>query len=101
VLPHPEKLVFVDSQGAPLRRSNFQRRVWEPLRKAAKLPERTRFHDLRHPAASALLGAGQDVATVSGTLGHSGPHVTMRVYAHALPSRKREAADRIDAPYGS
>jgi integrase len=101
VLPHPERLVFTDRQGAPLRRSNFHRRVWVPLRNAAKLPAGTRFHDLRHAAASALLGAGRDVATVAGTLGHSGPHVTLRVYAHALPSRKREAAAKVDSLYGA
>jgi integrase len=49
----------------------------------------------------ALLGAGQDVATVSGTLGHSSPAITLRVYSHALPSRKREAAERLDRLYGA
>src|SRR5262249_17511643 len=63
VLPHPERLVFTDGQGAPLRRSNFHRRVWTPLRDAAGLPEGCRFHDLRHACASALLAAGVDVAT--------------------------------------
>ena len=61
---------------------------------------RYRFHDLRHAAASALLGAGQDVATVAGVLGHSSPAVTLRVYAHALPNRMREAATAVDALYG-
>jgi len=64
------------------------------------LPKGSRFHDLRHAAASALLGAGQDVATVAGVLGHSSPAVTLRVYAYALPSRMREAAAAIDALYG-
>jgi integrase len=74
--------------------------VWTPIRNAAKLPKGTRFHDLRHAAASALLGAGQDVATVAGILGHSSPAVTLRVYSHALPSRMREAADAVDTLYG-
>ena len=52
------------------------------------------------PVASALLGAGQDVATVPGILGHSSPAVTLRVYSHALPSRMREAADAVDTLYG-
>ena len=98
--PHPGCLLFRDSKGAPLRRSNFHRRVWTPIRNAAKLPKGTRFHDLRHAAASALLGAGQDVATVAGILGHSSPAVTLRVYSHALPSRMREAADAVDTLYG-
>ena len=44
---------------------------------------------------------GQDVATVSATLGHSSPAVTMAVYAHALTSKKAEAAARMDALFGS
>lgn len=101
VVPHPERLLFTDALGAPLRRSNFHRRVWAPLRNAAALPKGCRFHDLRHACASALLAAGVDVATVSGTVGHSSPAVTMRIYSHALPSRMREAAARVDALYGA
>ncbi len=98
--PHPGRLLFSDANGAPLRRSNFHRRVWTPIRDAANLPKGTRFHDLRHAAASALLGAGQDVVTVAGVLGHSSPAVTLSIYSHALPSRMREAADVVDALYG-
>jgi integrase len=98
--PHPGRLLFRDAKGAPLRRSNFHRRIWTPIRDAARLPKGSRFHDLRHAAASALLGAGQDVATVAGVLGHSSPAVTLRVYAHALPNRMREAATAVDALYG-
>lgn len=100
-IPHPNTLVFTDAVGGPLRPSNFRRRVWEPLRTAAKLPEGCRFHDLRHAHASALLASGVDLTTVSGLLGHSDSSVTLRTYAHALPSRKREAAEKIDALYGS
>ncbi len=98
--PHPGRLLFRDANGAPLRRSNFHRRVWTPIRAAAKLPKGTRFHDLRHAAASALPGAGQDVTTVAGVLGHSSPAVTLRIYSHALPSRMREAATVVDELYG-
>jgi integrase len=99
--PLPGNLLFSDANGQPLRRSNFHRRVWVPIRDKAKLPKGTRFHDLRHAAASALLGAGMDVATVAGTLGHASPNVTLRVYAHALPDRMREAAQQIDAIYAA
>ena len=38
--------------------------------------------------------------TVAAMLGHNSPAVTMRVYAHALESKKAEAAARMDALFG-
>lgn len=46
-----------------------------------------RPHDLRHWAASWMLANGAPVAWVSAQLGHAGPGVTWRVYAHVVPSR--------------
>jgi len=37
--------VFTAPGGMPLRRSNFQRRVWQPLKRKAKLPAKLRLHD--------------------------------------------------------
>ena len=37
-----------------------------------------RLHDLRHFTATQLIGAGVDVRTVAGRLGHSDPSVTLR-----------------------
>ncbi len=51
-----------------------------------------RFHDLRHSVATTLLGAGYDLAIVAGRLGHRDPTITLRVYAHALEERDRQAA---------
>jgi integrase len=51
-----------------------------------------RFHDLRHAVATTLLGAGYDLATVAGRLGHRDPVITLRVYSHALIERDRQAA---------
>ncbi|MGP8182082.1 MAG: tyrosine-type recombinase/integrase [Acidimicrobiales bacterium] len=52
-----------------------------------------RLHDLRHFTATQLIGAGVDVRTVAGHLGHSDPSVTLRVYSHALEERDRAAAE--------
>jgi integrase len=52
-----------------------------------------RLHDLRHFTATQLIGAGVDVRTVAGRLGHSDPSVTLRVYSHALEERDRAAAN--------
>ena len=97
-IPHGTALVFEAPNGGPIRRSNWHRRVWVPIRKAAGL-DSLRYHDLRHAAASALLGAGIDVATTAAILGHSSPAVTLRVYSHSIPSRQREAAAKLDALY--
>jgi len=51
-----------------------------------------RLHDLRHFAASTLLGAGVPVKTVSGRLGHANAATTLNVYAHFLESSDAEAA---------
>lgn len=51
-----------------------------------------RFHDLRHFTATQLIGAGIDVRTVAGRLGHADPSITLRVYSHALEERDRAAA---------
>lgn len=52
-----------------------------------------RLHDLRHFTATQLIGAGVDVRTVAGRLGHSDPSLTLRTYAHVLEERDREAAN--------
>ena len=62
------------------------------VRDALGLQE-VRLHDLRHFTATQLIGAGVDVRTVAGRLGHSDPSVTLRVYSHALEERDRAAAD--------
>ena len=54
-----------------------------------------RLHDLRHFAATRLLGAGVPVRTVSGRLGHSNASTTLGVYGHFLEASDRDAADAL------
>jgi integrase len=51
-----------------------------------------RLQDLRHFTATQLIGAGVDVRTVAGRLGHSDPSLTLRVYSHVIEERDRAAA---------
>ncbi|MFF4392300.1 tyrosine-type recombinase/integrase [Streptomyces sp. NPDC001552] len=44
------------------------------------------MHALRHFYASVLLDAGENIKAVAEYLGHSGPGLTLRVYAHLMPS---------------
>ena len=61
------------------------------MRNAIGAP-RVRLHDLRHFTATQLIGAGVDVRTVAGRLGHSDPSVTLRVYSHFIEERDVAAA---------
>jgi integrase len=56
---------------------------------------RITFHQLRHTSATLLINAGENVRTVSARLGHSNTSTTMNIYAHALKSADRNAADKI------
>jgi len=64
--------------------------------KAAGLPA-LRFHDLRHSAATLLLGEGVHPKIVSEMLGHSKIAMTMDLYSHVTPTMQRQAADTMDA----
>lgn len=50
------------------------------------------FHSLRHFSATQLIAAGVDIRTVATRLGHADPSITLRVYAHALEQKDKEAA---------
>ena len=55
------------------------------------------MHAARHYYASALLEDGVNVRAVAEYLGHHDPDLTLRVYAHLMPSsedRARQAVDR-------
>lgn len=54
-----------------------------------------RLHDLRHYVATHLLGAGVDVRTVAGRLGHRDASTTLNVYSHFLPEADRHAAEAL------
>jgi integrase len=80
---HPDGLVFCDTQGGPLRKSNLLRRSFLPLLKRARLPA-IRFHDLRHTAATLLLARGVHPKIVQERLGHSQISLTLDTYSHVL-----------------
>lgn len=97
--PHPESWIFPDLRGGPLRRNNFNRRSWQPLRERIGL-EGVRFHDLRHSAATLLLSAGVHPKIVQERLGHATVAITLDTYSHVIGSLQRDAADRLDDVLG-
>ncbi len=52
------------------------------------------MHALRHFYASVLLDAGESIKAVSEYLGHSDPGLTLKVYAHLMPSSRDRARAR-------
>lgn len=54
---------------------------------------RIRLHDLRHALVTDWLAGGEDPRTVMGRVGHSSLQILSR-YAHFVPAKDREAADR-------
>ena len=54
------------------------------------------IHELRHSAASLLLGAGVPLKVVSEYLGHSNVSTTGDLYAHVLPAQFAEVARTVD-----
>ncbi len=89
-------LVFVDTDGKPIRRTNLRKRSFLPLLRRAGLP-RIRLHDLRHTAATLHLLQGTHPSVVQHMLGHARVSITLDVYSHVLPTLGKEAAQRIDA----
>lgn len=97
---HDVPWVFCDSRGGPIHKSNLLRRSFKPLLKKAGLPE-IRFHDLRHTAATLLLGKGVHPKIVQERLGHSSITLTLDTYSHVMPSMQREAASKLDELFGA
>jgi integrase len=56
-----------------------------------------RFHDLRHTAATLLLGRGINPMNVSAMLRHARIAITLQLYSHVTPHMQQEAADAMDA----
>ena len=58
------------------------------------------LHQLRHLYSSALLAGGVDIRALSEYLGHHDPAVTLRIYAHLMPSARGRALRAIEAALG-
>lgn len=91
----PQALVFTSPAGAPLRSSNFRRRVWDPACSRVGLAGKTP-HILRRTCTTLLLGEGASVKDVQAQLGHSTAMLTVDTYAAFMASHADELAGRLD-----
>lgn len=71
---------------------------WPMARVACGL-QHVRLHDLRHSAASAMVNAGIDLATVGAVLGHKSAASTKR-YSHWATARLADAVGKIGRKVG-
>ncbi len=88
-----QDLVFSNIYGGYLDPGNTLR-IFHKLVEEAGLPH-LRFHDLRHSAATILLGMGVHPKVVQELLGHSKIGITMDIYSHILPSMQQEAMGKM------
>ena len=87
-------IVFSNRIGGFLSVQHVRKTFREMLCKA-DLPI-IRFHDLRHSAATILVGMGVHMKQIQNLLGHSSITITMDRYAKALPSMQREMMKQVD-----
>jgi integrase len=87
-------LVFCNIYGGYLDPAHLRQR-FDKLLKDEGLPD-VRFHDLRHSAATILLGMGVPAKVVQEILGHSQISMTMDIYSHVLPDMQQQAMNKMD-----
>lgn len=91
-------LVFTATGGAPIRWSNFRRRVWLPALERVALGH-VRFHDLRHTHAAWLVAANEHPKLIQSRLGHAAITTTLDTYGHLMDGLDEDAADRLDEAF--
>ncbi|MFF0623596.1 tyrosine recombinase XerC [Streptomyces sp. NPDC004296] len=109
-----KRLIFTAQGGNHVWRPSLNEEAWKPALAAAgviPVPEDKRdgyqaarehgMHALRHFYASALLDGGENIKAVSEYLGHSNAALTLRIYAHLMPSSKERTRAAIATVYGA
>ncbi|MEU2798700.1 site-specific integrase [Streptomyces sp. NPDC007117] len=102
------RLLFTNTANGVVWRSNFNIQEWKPALALAGLipgPQDGKYesarehgmHALRHFYASVLLDAGESIKAVSQYLGHTDPALTLRVYAHLMPTSRERTQAAIDS----
>ena len=89
-------LLFPTGNGTPMAHADVQRTFKAALARAG-VPNRIRIHDLRHTAATNLIAAGVDIATVQYILGHRTSAVLLDIYSHHHADRNRAAVEKVEA----
>lgn len=88
--------IFATRSGRPISCHNLINRSWIPLLKKAGIPH-TRFHNLRHTAATLMLRQGVHPKIAQETLGHSSIEITLDLYSHVMSGMGDVAAAAMDS----
>ncbi len=91
------ELVFTNEKGRGVDKDNWRRRVFYKALEKAEI-RRIRIHDMRHTYATLRISKGDNIADVSNQLGHHSVKLTMDVYYHWIPGRKKSEVDELDDP---
>lgn len=84
--------LFTDSDGGPIRHTNWYKRTFKPLASV-------RFHDLRHSCAALLIEQGAHPAAIQQHLGHEDIRTTLNTYGSLFPAAQEAMAASMDAAY--
>jgi integrase len=90
----PSLWLFPAKEGGPMDYNRFHD-DWTRAQKLAGVRFRSP-HSLRHTYASVSLHRGEDLAYVSRQLGHANPSITLSIYTHFMPRKRRRAANVLD-----
>ncbi|WP_372408835.1 tyrosine-type recombinase/integrase [Streptomyces luteireticuli] len=102
-----KRLIFAGPLGGHVWRTSLNDDAWKPALAAAGVIPQPRkgetyaaarehgMHALRHFYASVLLDAGENVKALAEYLGHSDPGLTLRVYAHLMPSSQERTLKAV------
>ncbi|WP_449337796.1 tyrosine-type recombinase/integrase, partial [Streptomyces griseus] len=106
-----KRLIFTAPRGGHVWRTSLNEETWKPaLASAGVIPVATAgaphvesrengMHAMRHFYASVLLDAGENVKALAEYLGHSDPGLTLRVYAHLMPSSQERTRKAVAAVF--
>jgi integrase len=90
--------LFHGAEGGPMDYNKFYD-DWLRAQKIAGIRPRTP-HSLRHTYASINLANGEDLAYVQRQLGHANPAITLAIYTHFMPRKRRRVSNALDRPTG-
>ena len=92
--------VFSTANCTPVSERNLHSQYWKKIKQKAGLLPHTKFHSLRHTAATLLLAKNVNPKIVADLLGHSSIKITLDTYSHVLPDMQSTAADSMDDALG-
>jgi integrase len=93
--PTADGRVFSTGRGGLVTAESLHK-VFKGAVERAGLPDNTRFHDLRHTAASLAIAVGAHPKVIQARLGHADIQTTLNVYGHLFEGMDADLAEALD-----